>query len=86
MNFKQNLFALSTLFYSAISLACPNGQFEQCVLPRPWGGCAQSACIPNGGVITDTVSDGLADLNQGVIHLGNGVINTTRGVGGSVAN
>ena len=32
---------------SQAALACPDGQHSECVLPRPWGGCAQSVCVPN---------------------------------------
>jgi hypothetical protein len=27
--------------------ACPANHHKVCVLPRPWGGCAQSVCVPN---------------------------------------
>jgi len=30
-----------------MGMACPNGSHEECVLPRPWGGCAQKVCMPN---------------------------------------
>jgi hypothetical protein len=86
MNFKQKLLAFVLLAQSTFTFACPDGQYEQCVLPRPWGGCAQKVCVPNSGAIVDGVSDGLVDLNQGVIKLGNGVVNTSQSVGNSLSN
>ncbi len=82
---KSFFWILATaLFTSSIAWACPDGQYEMCVLPRPWGGCAQKVCVPNGGTIIDGASDGLADLNQGVIRLGNGVVNAPAQVGKSL--
>lgn len=37
---------LSFLTVSSSVFACPDGQYETCILPRPFGGCAQNACIP----------------------------------------
>lgn len=77
---------LFVLAWSGTSLACPDGQYEMCVVPRPWGGCAQKVCVPNGGTIVDGASDGLKDLNMGVIQLGNGAVNTTVQAGKSLGN
>lgn len=77
------------LLPAGLSFACPENQYEMCVLPRPWGGCAQNVCVPNGGTIVDDASDNLADLNQGVIHLGSEVVNTSQQLGqnlSSIAN
>jgi hypothetical protein len=41
-------FLIAVIFmFSIDAIACPSGQHEQCVIPRPWGGCAQRACVPN---------------------------------------
>jgi hypothetical protein len=29
------------------ALACPGGQHSECIIPKPWGGCAQKICVPN---------------------------------------
>lgn len=38
-------------------LACPENQHEECALPRPWGGCAQSICVPD-------FNDPIKDVND----------------------
>ncbi len=84
MNFMKLLVPV-LLTISSIASACPAGQYEMCAIPRPWGGCAQKVCVPNGGTLTGGASDAFADLNQGVIHFGNEVVNTSAQVGGSLA-
>jgi len=37
---------LSTLTVSSAVFACPDDQYEACIVPRPFGGCAQHACLP----------------------------------------
>lgn len=46
---KLGLLGISFSFciLSQISLACPSGQHEECILPRPWGGCIKRICVPN---------------------------------------
>jgi hypothetical protein len=34
------------LLFSPYALACPHDQYRECILPKPWGGCAQYICIP----------------------------------------
>ena len=29
--------------------ACPDGQYSTCIVPNPFGGCIQSACVPKVG-------------------------------------
>jgi len=53
------LFANSTAL-----LACPGGQHDECVLPRPWGGCAQTACFPDV-----KITNPLEDMKKAVIGL-----------------
>lgn len=40
--------ALFTVLISTNSFACPDNQHSECVIPRfPFGGCAQSICVPD---------------------------------------
>lgn len=43
----KKVFFGALMAYSSIAGACPDGQHSECILPRPWGGCAQSICVPN---------------------------------------
>ena len=76
----RHLLLAITLFTSTLGFSCPSGQFEQCVLPNPFGGCSQKVCVPNGGSVTGVLTGPLSDLNKGVINLGNGVINAPKSV------
>ena len=40
-------FMLSMLLLASPLYSCPKGQHEECVLPRPWKGCAKLVCVPN---------------------------------------
>ena len=40
------LLFVSLFMISSLGLACPDGQHEECILPRPFGGCAQMICVP----------------------------------------
>lgn len=45
MKFKM-LITILLVLIAEQSLACPDGQYRTCIIPRPWGGCAQYACVP----------------------------------------
>lgn len=37
------------------AIACPDGQYSTCIVPNPFGGCIQSACVPKvGGSVGQT--------------------------------
>jgi len=74
------------VLWSTTSFACPDGHYEACVLGRPWGGCAQKACIPNGGTLTGGATDALADLNQGIIRVGDKIVSTSSEAGRGLSN
>lgn len=74
---------LPSLFSLPLCFSCPSGQFEQCVLPNPFGGCSQKVCVPDGGSVTGGLIGPLSDLNKGVINLGNGVVNAPKSVSSS---
>jgi len=70
-----------------MSYACPDGQYEMCIAHNPFGGgCATKICVPNGGSVFDAASDSLAELNQGVIHLGNEIVRVPENVGKGLAD
>ena len=44
----KKIVGIITLLVSNLAFACPDGQHEECILPRLFaGGCAQSVCAPN---------------------------------------
>lgn len=44
---KRFLFLACVFMAAQQSTACPGGQHDECVLPKPWGGCAQRICVPD---------------------------------------
>ncbi|MBC7530086.1 MAG: hypothetical protein H7318_00815 [Oligoflexus sp.] len=87
MRFYFSIVILSiVLFLSSNGYSCPNGQYEQCILPRPWGGCAQKVCVPNGGSITGGMTTALRELNQGVVQMGNDKVLINQVLGRKLGN
>ena len=44
-NFLGSVGVLCVFLAGGQLWACPGGQHDECLLPLPWGGCAQTACI-----------------------------------------
>jgi len=51
---------------SQAALACPDGQYRACIVPRPWGGCAQYACVPK---VEDPIAAMTRALNDKALAL-----------------
>jgi hypothetical protein len=83
---KRLFFALLMALTSATGFSCPDGEYEICAIPRPWGGCAQKACVPNGGKLTGGAANALADLNRGIIRVGDQIVSTSAAAGRGLAN
>jgi hypothetical protein len=53
----DNFVSLLCLATAPNIMACPKGQHQECVLPRPWGGCAQKICVPDSANPLDALQD-----------------------------
>lgn len=44
-----------------LALACPHDQYRACLLPRPWGGCAQWGCLPKANNPLEELQNAIND-------------------------
>ena len=52
---RSAVILLAVAVFMTNAFACPDGQYSTCVVPNPFGGCIQSACVPKvGGVVGQT--------------------------------
>jgi len=52
---RATVAVLAVAVLATSAFACPDGQYSTRVVPNPFGGCIQSACVPKvGGVVGQT--------------------------------